>query len=91
VKLGEAVLRQQSKFQELQQQLRDQHTQHIDLQRQMLEASALRGNGGSLPGSKELEQQLGRVETVVVSKVERTMTATLHKENILLTHTQYSQ
>ncbi|KAL8593052.1 hypothetical protein ACOMHN_017978 [Nucella lapillus] len=74
------VSRQQQHMCRLQQQMAEQHEVQVDLQRQQLEQASLRS---AAQPTKDLEQQLGRVQNVVASRVERALSTTLQKENIL--------
>lgn len=79
--LSMEVSRQQEHLCRLQQQMAEQHELQVDLQRQQLEQASLRS---AAQPTKDLEQQLGRIQNVVASKVERTLSTTLQKETKLL-------
>lgn len=79
-KLSMEVTNQQQQLRQLQQQLADQHELQIELQRQQLDQTLLRSAAQPMP---DLEQQLGRVQNVVASRVERTLAQTLSREDIL--------
>lgn len=64
----------------MQRQIVEQHEMQMDLQRQQLEQYTLRS---AAQPTKDLEQQLGRVQNVVASRVERTLSTALQRENIL--------
>ncbi|XP_076449707.1 enhancer of mRNA-decapping protein 4-like [Babylonia areolata] len=80
-KLSMEVSRQQEHLCRLQQQIVEQHELQVDLQRQQLEQASLRS---AAQPTKDLEQQLGRVQNVVASRVERALSTTLQKETKLL-------
>ncbi|PVD21395.1 hypothetical protein C0Q70_19568 [Pomacea canaliculata] len=79
--LNVEVSNQQQQLRQLQRQLAEQHDVQMELQRQQLEQTTLRSAAHPIA---DLEQQLGRVQNVVASRVEKTLAQTLQRENILL-------
>lgn len=79
-KLTAQVNHHQEEMCRMQRQIVEQHEMQMDLQRQQLEQYVLRS---ATQPTKDLEQQLGRVQNVVASRVERTLSAALQRENIL--------
>ena len=79
-KLAAQVNHHQEEMCRMQRQIVEQHEMQMDLQRQQLEQYVLRS---AAQPTKDLEQQLGRVQNVVASRVERTLSTALQRENIL--------
>ena len=78
--LSVEVSQQQEQMRLMQQLMAEQHEVQMELQKQHLEQATLRS---TMQPTKDLEQQLGRVQNVVASRVERTLSTALQKENIL--------